>query len=151
MRFVLIDSILELEPGKRVKASKRLPADEELFRDHFPGFPIVPGVLLIEMLSQAAGKCLDADGTHPGRAMLGRVESATFREWVKPDEEILLYADFSINRPAYATADCVAKVRDKTVCSARLFFVFTPREADPQEEVLDAYWRANPDLRPKRA
>ena len=150
MRFVLIDTILELEPGKSVKASKRLPANEDLFKDHYPGFPVVPGVLLIEMLSQAAGKCLDSDGTHPGRAMLGKIESAVFREWVKPDEEILLHADFTTNRPTYATADCVAKVREKAVCSARLFFVFTPREADPQEDVLNAYWASHPHQQPKR-
>ena len=151
MRFILIDTIVELEPGKHIIASKRLPADEELFRDHFPGFPVVPGVLLIEMLSQAAGKCLDAEGTHPGRAMLGRIDSAKFHEWVKPDEEILLDATFSMNRPAHATADCVAKVAGKTVCSAKLFFVFAPREADFQEEILNAYWKANPQLQPKRA
>jgi 3-hydroxyacyl-[acyl-carrier-protein] dehydratase len=151
MRFILIDTILELEPGKYIKASKRLSAHEEIFRDHFPGFPVVPGVLLIEMMSQAAGKCLDADGTHPGRAMMGKITSASFRAWVKPEEEIIIHATFSKNRPNYATADCFAEVGGKIVCSAKLFFVFTPREPDYQEEILNAYWRSNPHLQSRKA
>ena len=128
MRFILVDKIYELEPGKRIKASKALPADEELFRDHFPGFPVVPGVLLTEMMAQAAGRCLDAEGTHPGRAMLGKINSASFREWVRPEEEVIIHAQIAQNRPTYATADCFAEVGGKKVCSAELFFVFAPHE-----------------------
>lgn len=151
MRFILVDQILELEPGKRVMASKKLPADEELFQDHFPGFPVVPGVILTEMMAQAAGRCLDAAGTHPGRAMLGKINAASFREWVKPDQEILLYATITQNRPTYATADCFAEVEGKRVCSAGLFFVFAPHErftAGHQDQILLAYWKAHPERQP---
>ena len=154
MRFILVDTIHELDPGKRIKASKTLPANEELFRDHFPGFPVVPGVLLTEMMAQAAGRCLDAEGTHPGRAMLGKINGASFREWVKPDQEIMLHAAITQNRPAFATADCFAEVAGKKVCSAELFFVFAPHEqfaSDYQDEILNAYWKIHPDMQPKRA
>lgn len=154
MRFILVDTIHELDPGKRIKASKTLPANEELFRDHFPGFPVVPGVLLTEMMAQAAGRCLDAEGTHLGQAMLGKINGASFREWVKPDQEIMLYAAITQNRPAFATADCFAEVAGKKVCSAELFFVFAPHEqfaSDYQDEILNAYWKIHPDMRPKRA
>lgn len=154
MRFILIDRILELDPGKRITAIKMLPASEELFRDHFPGFPVVPGVILTEMMAQAAGRCLDADGTHPGRAMLGKINGASFREWVEPDQEIFLHATITQNRPAYATAECFAEVQGKKVCSAGLFFVFAPYErfaAGYQDDVLLSYWKANPGARPNRA
>ena len=154
MRFILIDRIHELEAGKQIKASKILPAHEELFRDHFPGFPVVPGVLLTEMMAQAAGRCLDAEGTHPGRAMLGKITGASFREWVKPDQEIVLFAKITQNRATYATADCFAEVAGKKVCSAELFFVFAPHEQfapDYQDEILNAYWKANPTTQPKSA
>jgi 3-hydroxyacyl-[acyl-carrier-protein] dehydratase len=142
MRFILVDRILELDPGKRITATKVLPASEELFRDHFPGFPVVPGVILTEMMAQAAGRCLDADGTHLGRAMLGKINGATFREWVKPDQEILLYATITQNRQSFATAECFAEVESKKVCSAELFFVFlsykqftTGYEHDPSSRI----------------
>lgn len=152
MRFILLDRILELEPGKRIVASKTLPAKEELFRDHFPGFPVVPGVLLTEMMAQAAGRCLDADGTHPGRAMLGKINGATFREWVKPDQEILVHATITQNRRSFATADCFAEVGGKKVCSAGLFFVFLSHERfahEHQDDILQAYWKTFPERPPR--
>jgi 3-hydroxyacyl-[acyl-carrier-protein] dehydratase len=144
VRFVLIDKITDLEPGRHIKASKTLPRHEELFLDHFPGFPVVPGVLLTEMMAQAAGRCLDAEGTHPGRAILGKIHGASFREWVRPDEEIILYANIKTNRLTYATAECYAEVAGKKVCSAELFFLFVPHErfgTSQQDEILKAYWR----------
>jgi 3-hydroxyacyl-[acyl-carrier-protein] dehydratase len=152
MRFILVDRIHELDPGKQIIASKTLPAHEELFRDHFPGFPVVPGVLLTEMMAQAAGKCLDAEGTHPGRAMLGKINGAKFREWVRPGQEIFLHATITLDRATYATADCFAEVDGRKVSSAELFFVFAPHgQFAPgyEDEVLKAYWKANPALQPK--
>jgi 3-hydroxyacyl-[acyl-carrier-protein] dehydratase len=153
MRFILLDKIHEMDPGKQIRASKTLPAHEELFRDHFPGFPVIPGVLLTEMMAQAAGKCLDAQGTRPGRAMLGTINGARFREWVRPDQEIMLHATITQDRATYATADCFAEVGGRKVCSARLLFVFAPHEQFApgyEDEVLNAYWKANPALQPKQ-
>ncbi len=147
MRFLLVDKIHELQPGKGIKASKRLPADEELFRDHFPGFPVVPGVLLTEMMAQAAGKCLDAEGTRAGRAMLGKINSASFRVWVRPEEEAIIHAEISKNRETYATANCFIEVSGKKVCTAELFFFFAPHDqfaSGYRDEVLEAYFQAHP-------
>jgi 3-hydroxyacyl-[acyl-carrier-protein] dehydratase len=154
MRFQLVDKINELDPGKRIKASKLLPITEEIFRDHFPGFPVVPGVLLTEMMAQAAGKCLDADGTRAGRAMLGRISSANFRAWVRPDQEVIIHARISQSRRAYAVANCFLEVGGKMVCSAELFFVFAPHEqfaSDFRDEVLEAYLHAHPWARIAKA
>lgn len=150
MRFLLVDKIYELEPGKRIKASKTLPAGEELFRDHFPGFPIVPGVLLTEMMGQAAQKCLDAEGVRPGLAVLGKIHSASFKSYVRPDEEAVIHAEISQKRDSYAVAKCFIQVNGKNVCSAELFFVFVPDiklPADYRDDALDAYWRENPAKR----
>lgn len=149
MRFILIDRILDLEPGKRITAIKVLPAEEELFKDHFPGFPVVPGVLLTEMMAQAAGRCLDAESTHSGRAMLGKINGASFRDWVRPNQEIKLSATITQNRSSYAKADCFAEVAGKKVCTAELFFVFAPHEhfslGEP-DAVLQAYWNDHPRM-----
>ena len=84
MRFLLVKRIVTLEPGKSVEAEMSLPATEELFQDHFPGFPVVPGVLLTEMMAQTAGKCLNAQQLPRGNAMLVEVRSARFRQWAWP-------------------------------------------------------------------
>jgi 3-hydroxyacyl-[acyl-carrier-protein] dehydratase len=93
MRFILLDRIISLEPGRSIHAVKTMPADEELFLDHFPGFPVVPGVLLVEMMAQAAGKCLHTGDTDRGLAMLGKINSATFRDWVRPGQLIDVFAE----------------------------------------------------------
>jgi len=146
MRFIFVDKILDLVPGKTITATKTMRADEDVFRDHFPGFPVVPGVLLTEMMAQAAGKCLDAEGSHSGKAMLGKIESAAFRQWVAPGEKAVIHAQVESNRKEFATAKCFIEVEGKRVCSADLFFVFVPHEQFAPEyvdEVLESYLSGN--------
>lgn len=142
MRFILVDSIIELVPGKYIKASKTLHAAEELFQDHFPSFPVVPGVLLTEMMAQAAGKCLDAERRSRGKAMLARIKSASFRTWAFPDQELVILAEIKNNHDSYATAECRITVENKMVCNAELFFAFLSYDHfshDYKDEVLEAY------------
>ena len=142
MRFILVDEILELEPGKRIRALKTLRADEDFFQDHFPGFPVVPGVLLTEMMAQTAGKCLDAERKPRGKAMLAKINSASFRQWMRPDQTAVIDADIKTNRDQYATANCSVEVADKKICSAELFFTFVPMDnfaAGYRDEVLESF------------
>lgn len=149
MRFVLIDRILELTPGVSIVAEKTLSSDEELFLDHFPGFPVVPGVLLTEMMAQAAGKCLDSEGKNRGKAMLGKIVSATFRKWVRPDETAVINARIDSNREGYAIASCTVDVEGTKVCSAELFFAFVPMKefgSDYVDQVLESFLSGNSEL-----
>lgn len=144
MRFLLIDEILELSPGRSVRAVKTLSADEELFRDHFPGFPVVPGVLLTEMMAQAAGKCLYSEDPQRGRPMLARIDSAAFRGWVKPEQRIVLTANVRSSRPQFARVECQALVDGHQVAAAELFFGFVPNDRftpDYQDVVLERFVR----------
>lgn len=81
MDFTLLDEILELGPD-RVVALKHVRADEECFRDHFPTFPILPGVLMLETMVQAARRLIARD--HPGRYVLGGVRAVKYGAMVKP-------------------------------------------------------------------
>lgn len=142
MRFLFVDKILELEPGERIRASKRIQADEDFFRDHFPGFPVVPGVLLVEMMAQTAGKCLDAERKARGKAMLARIKSAGFNEWVGPDQNAIIHANIRTNQNNFATAHCHIEVKDNRVCTAELLFAFVPFEKFAPgylDEVLESY------------
>lgn len=126
MRFILLDRIVSLAPGQNIVAARSVRPDEDYFRDHFPGFPVVPGVLLTEMMAQAAGKCLDAERRPRGKAMLAKVLTASFRQWVRPGDEAVIHGSISANDERYATADCRVEVAGDTVSQAKLFFSFLP-------------------------
>jgi 3-hydroxyacyl-[acyl-carrier-protein] dehydratase len=126
MRFVLVDRILQLVPGERIEAERAVPHDDDYFEDHFPGFPVVPGVLLVECMGQTAAKCLDAQALARGKAMLARIMSASFRRWVRPGDLLRMRATIVANADRFATAECEAQVGSSTVAQARLFFSFMP-------------------------
>lgn len=142
MRFLLVDRILELAPGVSIVAQRTVPANEELFQDHFPGFPVMPGVLLTEMMAQAAGKCLAAQRLPRGVPMLAKILSATFRSWVRPGDTTLLYATIVANEERYATAECRLEVEGRVAAQARLFYSFMPAiqfAPSLRDDVLEAY------------
>jgi len=146
MRFQLVDQILSLEPGRCIHGVKTMPVDEELFLDHFPGFPVVPGVLLVEMMGQVAAKCLHAEGGDRGVAMLCRISNATFRDWVRPGQLIDIFADIANSRPKFATANCRITVDGQPRASADVFFGFVSRDRfskDYCDPVLEGFLRHN--------
>ena len=128
MRFILIDQILEMIPGQEIVAVKDIGPEEEFFRDHFPGFPVVPGVLLTEMMAQTAGKCLDAERLSRGKAMLAQIRSASFRDWVVPGNCARIHARIKTNQSQYAIASCRVEVDHRNVAQAELLFSFLPLE-----------------------
>ena len=142
MRFILVDKILEMVPGKSILGVKRIDENEDYFGDHFPGFPVVPGVLLTEMMAQTAGKCLDVERLSTEKAMLAQITSAKFREWVRPGDTAFIHAKIRTNRKQFATAVAFIEVNDKKACSAELFFTFMPLvklNPDYVDEVLQSY------------
>lgn len=142
MRFILVDSILELVPGQRAVAIRHIAPDCDFFEDHFPGFPVVPGVLLTEMMAQTAGKALDSESNPRGKAMLTQIQSARFRDWVQPGQTVRLVATIKSSRPQFATASCHAEVDGRTVCSAELLFAFLPQgtlSPDYRDPVLEEF------------
>lgn len=142
MRFILVDSILELEPGRSIHAVKRVSKDDSFFADHFPGFPVVPGVLLTEMMAQAGGKCFDAQRSPRGKAMLARIRSAKFRKWVTPPAEVHIHAEVKSNQEQIATASCRVEVDGERMADADLLYSFLPQDrlaADYRDEVLERF------------
>ena len=147
MRFILVDEIVQLVPGRSIQATKTLRSGDDLFRDHFPGFAVVPGVLLVEMMAQAAGKCLDAEDRSRGKAMLVQVRKASFRDWVRPDQRADIHADIATNTAVAASATCRITVDGREVASADLLFAFVPYATLAEgyrDDVLEDYLAAHP-------
>lgn len=121
MRWRLLDKILECEPGVSAVGIKTFPSSEEFFLDHFPGMPIVPGVLQIEMMAQLAGKCI-AIANPQILPVLGSVKAAKYYHNINPDEECVIKVTITKIGKGYATADGVIEVNSRRVSTASIFF-----------------------------
>lgn len=119
MAYVFVDKILECEPGRRVAAVKALAFNEEFFRDHFPGMPVLPGAMVLEGFVQAARHCLAArEGGHD-RWVLHAVENMRFNRFATPGEVVRLEADFDGEEDGAAWFKGRARVDDRGVCRLR--------------------------------
>jgi UDP-N-acetylglucosamine acyltransferase len=118
----LVDAVSEHEPGQRLVAIKNVTVNEEFFQGHFPGSPLMPGVLMIEALTQvAAVLVLDRPGTPPAaRVWLRGVDDAKFRRQVVPGDRLRLVVTLGRVRSSLARARATAFVEDQPVAEADL-------------------------------
>lgn len=128
MRWGLVDSITSLEKGKRALGLRTWDPSLPLFQDHFPGFPVVPGVLTLESLAQLAGKLIGysvrkdrGDWPFP---ILSMMEKVKFRRFIPPATPCVLEAEIVELRDESAIVDVRALVEDKWRARAQQVFVF---------------------------
>lgn len=122
--FLLIDEVTEMEPGISIVAIKHLAEDEFWFKGHFPGMPVQPGVLTIEMLAQAAGVCVLSLPENKGKVgFFAGIEKAKFKRKILPGETITLEVEIIKVRGPIAVAKGVATVDGEKSVTCEFTFV----------------------------
>ena len=128
--FLLIDRVVEIEPGKRVVAMRNVTANEPQFTGHFPGRPIMPGVLLVESLAQAGAVAILSFPANRGKLVLfAGIDECRFRRIVVPGDTLRLEITVEKLGRVSGRARAVATVNGELAVEATLSFIM-PRDQD---------------------
>ncbi|MGH9016006.1 MAG: 3-hydroxyacyl-ACP dehydratase FabZ [Acidimicrobiia bacterium] len=121
--FRFVDAVDAHEPGASIRARYRVTGDEAFLAGHFPGNPVLPGVIQVEALAQAGAIAVLADERYAGKLPLfGGVEKVRFRRIVRPGEELVLEVTLERLSARGGWGQGRATVDDTVSCEARLFF-----------------------------
>lgn len=125
--FLLVDRIIEIESGKRAVGIKNITGSESFFSGHFPGSPVMPGVLVIEALAQTAALLATYSSPDDQGKLIyfAAIDKARFKKIVLPGDTVRLEVDVIFARRRMWKVDASAKVGDDVVCSAILTAMVT--------------------------
>ncbi len=127
--FLWVSRILECEPGVSVVAELDVDPDLPLFQGHFPGYPVLPGVIIMEALAQAASCCLLAQEDKAGSlGFFAGIDKVKFREQVRPGDTIRLEANITRNSSRMCVAEVKAYKGDKLCAQAIQKYVLAKNE-----------------------
>jgi 3-hydroxyacyl-[acyl-carrier-protein] dehydratase len=123
--FLLLDRIIELDEGKYLKALKNVTINEHFFSGHFPKYPVMPGVLITEVMAQAAGMLAmlsyDKECTNNNLYVLAGIDNARFRQTVIPGDTLIIEANLIKNiRNTMFKMETKSFVNDNLVAEAQL-------------------------------
>ncbi|MES0857726.1 3-hydroxyacyl-ACP dehydratase FabZ [Geobacillus sp. G4] len=129
--FLLVDRILEIEEGKRAVGIKNVSANESFFAGHFPEYPVMPGVLIVEALAQVGAVVLLQSEENRGRlAFFAGIDNCRFKKQVKPGDQLRLEVEIIRARGAIGKGKGIATVDGELVCETELMFALGDKRAD---------------------
>lgn len=122
MRWIWIDRFVEFRSGEYAKAVKNVTLAEEHLHDHFPGFPVMPGSLMLEGMAQTGGILLGEVNNYQQNVILAKVPEVTFHGWVRPGDTLAYTAKLVDCRDEGGLVECKAHVGERLVAEADIFF-----------------------------
>ncbi len=119
--FLLVDRVIELDPGKTIKALKNVTMNEPFFQGHFPDFPVMPGVLIIEALAQTAA-LLTFSEEHDSEDVyyFAGIDGARFKRIVLPGDQLIMHATFERGKAGIYKFQVKATVQDELAAEAAI-------------------------------
>jgi 3-hydroxyacyl-[acyl-carrier-protein] dehydratase len=126
--FLLVDRIEELEPGVRAVGTKNVTQNEPFFQGHFPDYPVMPGVLIIEAMAQVGAVGVMAGGAHQDKlALFAGIDGVRFRRQVLPGDVLRMEVEIERLKGRAGRGRGRTTVGDERVCEAELMFAFAER------------------------
>ena len=127
--LLLVDRIEELEPGVRAVGIKNVTQNEPFFQGHFPDYPVMPGVLIIEAMAQVGAVGVMAGGDHSDKlALFAGIDGVRFRRQVLPGDVLRMEVEIVRLKGRVGRGKAGATVGEQRVCEAELMFAFADRE-----------------------
>nr|WP_181460754.1 3-hydroxyacyl-ACP dehydratase FabZ [Brevibacillus laterosporus] len=121
--FLLVDRIIEVEYGKRSVGLKNVTINEPFFQGHFPGYPVMPGVLIVEALAQVGAVAILGKEENKGKlAFFAGIDNFRFKEQVTPGDTLLLEVEMTRVRGTVGKGNAVARVGEKVVAEGEIMF-----------------------------
>jgi 3-hydroxyacyl-[acyl-carrier-protein] dehydratase len=121
--FLLVDRIIEMEEGKSAKGIKNVTINEPFFQGHFPGNPIMPGVLIIEAMAQVGAVAMLSIEEYKGKlAVFTGIEKMRFKKQVIPGDTLIIEAEMTAIKMGIGKARVSAKVEDKIAAQGEIMF-----------------------------
>jgi 3-hydroxyacyl-[acyl-carrier-protein] dehydratase len=121
--FLLVDRILEIEEGQKAIGIKNVTANEEFFNGHFPDYPVMPGVLIVEALAQVGAVAMLKKEENQGRlAFFTGIDNCRFKRQVKPGDQLLLEVEMTKVRGPMGKGKGIATVDGELVCETEIMF-----------------------------
>ncbi len=124
--FLLVDKITECTPGEYAVGIKCVTANEPFFQGHFPGYKVMPGVLIIEALAQVGAVAILSMPENQGKlALFGGIKNARFKQQVRPGDQLELRCTLTAQRGPVGFGTAEARIDGKLACKAELTFALT--------------------------
>jgi 3-hydroxyacyl-[acyl-carrier-protein] dehydratase len=121
--FLLVDKILEVEEGQKAVGIKNVTANEEFFNGHFPEFPVMPGVLIVEALAQVGAVAMLKKEENRGRlAFFAGIDNCRFKRQVKPGDQLRLEVEMTRVRGSIGKGKGIATVDGEVACELEMTF-----------------------------